>query len=380
MKQSKAIEIGELLIWAVASLSGIVVIFSGQLSGASAACWSTACVIFSALLIVDAFSQVPDIPGKGVRSAICMALILCGFIMVYFATGFAKGGSAFAFVLAARRLPIITTERNSWLAVGAIVMCLIAMLWWQLGRNAALDNGIWVSGFMVVFVAFSVRTMVERTARDELAIVNNELHATRELLAQKSRADERLRISRDLHDTLGHNLTGLSIQLDVAARRSEGQAAENIREAHAITRLLLADVRDVVGQLRITGSLEFAEQIRRLTNNIDDLKTHLEMPDGFGVDDPTQADTLLCCVQEIITNTRRHAAASNLWIKITAKTSGLDLYACDDGRGTDQIKWGNGLTGMRERFAQHNGRVEVTSSAQSGFSVRAFLPQRETIA
>jgi signal transduction histidine kinase len=379
MKQSKAIEIGELLVWAVASASAIVLIVSGKLSGTSAVLWSAACVIFSGLLIVEFFSRAQDARDKGMRLAICLALILGGFVMVYFAAGLAKGASAFAFVFAARRLPTVTSERNSWLAVGAIVIGLIALLWWQLDRNAAIDNGVWVGGFMVVFVAFSVRTVRERAARDELASVNKELHATRELLAQKSRADERLRISRDLHDTLGHNLTGLSIQLDVAARRSEGQAAEHIREAHAITRLLLGDVRDVVGQLRIAGSFEFAQQIRQLTSNIDDLKIHLEMPDAFGVDDAAQADTLLRCVQEIITNTRRHAAARNLWIAIAATRSGLELHTRDDGRGADQVKWGNGLTGMRERFGQHNGRVEVTSGSQGGFSVRAFLPQRETI-
>jgi signal transduction histidine kinase len=299
--------------------------------------------------------------------------------MVYFATGYAQGTSAFALVLAARRLPNLTSERNSWLAVGTIVIALLALRYWQQAWGPALENVIMIGVFMVLFVAFSVPTVRERTARDELAMVNNELHATRELLAQKSRADERLRISRDLHDTLGHHLTGLSIQLDVAARRSEGQAAEHIREAHAITRLLLGDVRDVVGQLRITGSLEFAERIRQLTSNIDDLTVHLEMPDAFGVDDSMQADTLLRCVQEIITNSRRHAAAHNLWIGISATTTGLELHARDDGRGTAQVKWGHGLTGMRERFAQHGGRVEVVSSSQGGFAVYAFLPQREAL-
>lgn len=90
----------------------------------------------------------------------------------------------------------------------------------------------------------------ERDAREELARANAELVARQSLLAESSRIAERLRISRDLHDTLGHHLTALSLQLDVAARLASGQAAAHVREAHAITRLLLGDVRDVVSRMR----------------------------------------------------------------------------------------------------------------------------------
>src|SRR5204863_1503702 len=96
------------------------------------------------------------------------------------------------------------------------------------------------------------------------ARANAELHATRALLVEDSRVAERLRISRDLHDTLGHHLTALSLQLEVASRLASGPAAERVTEAHAITRLLLGDVRDVVSRLRESSHFDVAAAIRTL--------------------------------------------------------------------------------------------------------------------
>ena len=104
----------------------------------------------------------------------------------------------------------------------------------------------------------------ERAAREELARANAELIATRALMVESSRASERLRISRDLHDTLGHHLTALSLQLDVASRLADGRAAEHIQQAHAIARLLLGR-RARRGQPDARpGPVDLADAIRRL--------------------------------------------------------------------------------------------------------------------
>src|SRR3546814_12036878 len=77
---------------------------------------------------------------------------------------------------------------------------------------------------------------------------NSELRATRALLAESSRLSERMRISRELHDLLGHHLTALSLNLEVATHVSSGKAQEHVRQAHTLAKLLLTDVREAVSR------------------------------------------------------------------------------------------------------------------------------------
>jgi signal transduction histidine kinase len=237
---------------------------------------------------------------------------------------------------------------------------------------------------MAAFQAFAATSsylaLSESRAREGLASANAELHAAHALLAEKSRTEERLRISRDLHDALGHHLTALSLQLDVASRLSGGKAAEHVQQAHAITRLLLSDVRDVVGTLREARPSDLAQAIRALGGTAPGLSIHFDLPDVLPVDDGPRAEALLRCVQEIITNAVRHARASNLWIRIESRPDGIALHARDDGRGAAQLSLGHGLTGMRERFAACAGSVEFNSRRDIGFEVRCFMPTTHGVA
>src|SRR4030095_14137207 len=92
--------------------------------------------------------------------------------------------------------------------------------------------------------------MRETRARQELARVHAELRATQGLLAESVREAERVRISREVHDTLGHHLAALSVNLEVATHLAQGKAAEHVGQAHTLAKRLLADIRNVVGTLR----------------------------------------------------------------------------------------------------------------------------------
>jgi signal transduction histidine kinase len=277
-------------------------------------------------------------------------------------------------VIVAAELPYFLRQRDTWAVIVVQTVVLTAVIggtisWLELATFALASIG-----FQMFAAASSILLISEGRARTNLTRANAELSATRELLAETSRTSERLRISRDLHDTLGHHLTALSLQLDVAARLSEGSAVEHVRQAHAITRLLLSDVRDVVSTLRESSRVNLAEAIRTLALQPTNAQVHLDIPEALVLDDPSQAEALLRAVQEILTNVARHARATNLWIQLQPTDGGVALQARDDGQGAESVIWGHGLTGMRERFDEYGGHVDVTAVHGKGFELRAFMP------
>ena len=103
---------------------------------------------------------------------------------------------------------------------------------------------------------------------------------------------------------------------------------------------------------------------------------HLDVPDVLEIDRGADTDALLKCVQEIITNTTRHADARHLWIRVESDAERITLHARDDGGGATAFAIGQGLTGMRERFEECGGRVEFHGGDGRGFEVHGFMPRR----
>lgn len=210
--------------------------------------------------------------------------------------------------------------------------------------------------------------------RRELVRVNAELEATQRLQAESVRLAERLHISRELHDALGHHLAALSVNLQLASHLAEGESASLVREAHLISRTLLADVREVVGTMRHESTIDLRSALETLAAGVKHPTIHIRIPDELKDADPLQAHTLFRCVQEIITNAMRHAGACNVWLTVARDEAGLTLHARDDGRGAEGLKIGNGLRGMRERVEQYGGELQLESRVGQGFAARVWLP------
>lgn len=238
----------------------------------------------------------------------------------------------------------------------------------------AVLQALFYVGYSTVAFVTGLVARQQAQAREEQRRLNSELHATRALLAESSRLNERVRISRELHDLLGHHLTALSLNLEVATHLSEGRAREHVQQAHLLARLLLTDVREAVSQLREGGAIDLHEALAALAQGVPSLAIHLDLPERLSVTDPLRAQVILRCVQEIITNAVRHAGADNLWITLSQAHGGIALSARDDGRGASDAVVGNGLRGMRERLVEYGGRLSIATASARGFALDAFLP------
>lgn len=194
-------------------------------------------------------------------------------------------------------------------------------------------------------------------------------------LAETSRLEERLRIARELHDALGHHLTALALNLEVAAHQTSGEARDSVRTAQSLARLLLGDVRDMVHAMKEDGGTDLAEGLSRLVRVVPTPKVHVDLPRGLAALDPRGAHALLRCAQEFVTNSIRHGGARHVWIALVETTGALEMTARDDGRGASEVRAGDGLSGMRDRFEELGGSLAIECGGE-GFSLRAVVPGR----
>lgn len=240
--------------------------------------------------------------------------------------------------------------------------------------QAFLQVGLYFGYSSFTFVVSLVAKRQSEAGEEQRRLIA-ELRATRALLAESSRANERVRISRELHDLLGHHLTALSLNLEVAAHRTEGDARAHVRQAQSLTRLLLGDVREVVSELRKDVAIDLSEALSRLVEGVPGVRVHLDMPPDFSVPDAEHAQVLLRVAQEILTNAVRHGKAHNLWLRFSQYgNERVEIKAEDDGIGCETTQAGNGLTGMAERLRRHGGTLSFDSAPGRGFRLHATLP------
>jgi len=127
--------------------------------------------------------------------------------------------------------------------------------------DAATAGGIFLGISLFAYMS-GVVSLRQHISRDALRKVNSELRATQALLADNTRIAERVRIARELHDLVGHHLTALTLNLEVATHLVDGKALDHVQQAHSLAKLLLADVREVVSDMRVDDKVDLAAALR----------------------------------------------------------------------------------------------------------------------
>ncbi len=221
----------------------------------------------------------------------------------------------------------------------------------------------------------------------ELAVAHTRLQEYSTQAGELSAIRERNRIAREIHDTLGHALTLLSVQLETATQleaRGDSRLHEELLQARQVTKACLTEVRHSVEALRpdeaSAGSLQ--EQLRKLVAEFEitcrQTRITLDLEEATHPLNPEVRQTLYRCAQEALTNIRKHARATKVLLRLSTSDEQGELTVLDNGQRREplheQRASGYGLRGMHERVALLDGILRAGPQSGHGWRVDVVFP------
>jgi two-component system, NarL family, sensor histidine kinase DesK len=253
-------------------------------------------------------------------------------------------------------LALALSTRLALVGIAAVAAAAVAI-------TGELDVAVQVIAFGVILVG--VRRLMELV---------RELEAARAQVAELAAREERLRLSRDMHDLLGHHLSLIALKSQLARKlmgRDAGAAEREVRDIESVARSSLEEARAAVRGLRrasLDAELDAAREVLKAAGL--DVVVHSAGPLPAGV------ETLLgFTAREGATNVIRHSGASRCEILVRRVGDVAELEVRDDGTGAPTAAGeGSGLRGLAERMAEAGGTLEAGPAAEGGFRLLARVP------
>ncbi len=306
----------------------------------------------------------------------------------------ALGASAVWFALIVAFFTAVLARRRA-AAIASLVIGYVAAVWppWRIGQargaTVAFALGLAAGLIFLLVIAELIRIRSQRSAALERS-------RTEELRRRAS--EERLRMARDLHDVVAHNIAVINVQANTALHlmdRQPERAAAALATINDVSKQALVELRSVLGVLRdvdsggVTGAPRApASGLARLGDLVENaaaagLAVRVE-EDGQPAPLPADVDlTAYRIIQESLTNSARHSGGSTATVRLGYGDRVLRVEVDDDGRPGPPAPApalangsGHGIAGMTERAAALGGTLEAGPRPQGGFAVRAWLPVR----
>ena len=249
------------------------------------------------------------------------------------------------------------------------------------GLAAGVQAGLGFAAGFVFIISFTRIAQSEIEARDELAQAHQQLGEYAAQVERLATARERNRLAREVHDSLGHYLTTLNVQLEIAIKLFDsdpGRAREATFKAKQLATEGLEQVRRSVAALRPSplDDVPLEQAIRNLANEAQSAGLNCAFTQT-GTRRPLSPDLEIVVyriAQESLTNIRKHAKAHHAEIQLNYETESVHIYVRDDGVGRQNSQDGIGLSGLRERVQAIGGKIWTENHREGGFVVEATLP------
>ncbi|OKP90461.1 hypothetical protein A3844_05365 [Paenibacillus helianthi] len=306
-------------------------------------------------------------------------------------------------------ISFIALRLPGWIALiqgGSFLLTTFLLLAMHDGKSWELllrqDFFIYV-GLFALFRLMRLRRMREQEQRrftEELTMMHEEQAITHDKLKQAHKElelatiqslrnvvlEERSRIARDIHDSIGHRLTSVIVQMQAmpyAMRTDEENASLILKNVLDVTRGCLQEVRSIVHNMESnetgTGGVSLRSLVQH-TASFSPLQIQLEMSEEAEKESwPLDITVVLYrCLQEAITNTIRHAYANRVCISVKQSEHEVVLHYRDDGILTPDSVWqeGFGLSGVRTRCKDMGGHCHIQAQEPQGIAIDIQLPLR----
>lgn len=272
------------------------------------------------------------------------------------------------------------------LVVGALVLGMVVI--YDRGITEAAVQGAGIALFVAFVMALVTATRQARRAHadadrltGELAAANRALHRYADRVRELAAAEERTRMAGDLHDSLGHQLTVIKVELENAERyrhRDAEVAWAEVRQAKTVTAQALHEVRRWVRAMRppLLEQERGAAALHALARSFDGIGVDVEVSvDGEERPlDEARETVLFRTLQESMTNALRHSGAGLVRARLAFEHDAVSLAVVDDGRGSAGSPRGFGLGSLAERVGGIGGAFHSGDAPGGGFGVHVRLP------
>jgi signal transduction histidine kinase len=350
--------------------------------------WEIAAVLLLAFGVLLARVPKPGAPAWRYHLYLTMqgGLVAALLALTTLDTGFA----ILYMVLSAQAILLLSQRQGMRWIAAFILVTAIAMVHYYGWPEGLVMLLLYAGAYFSFGILSSALVRADEARREsqrlliELQEAHLQLQAYAERVEELAIVEERNRLAREMHDTLGHRLTVAAVQLEGAQRlcpQDSERAANMIATVREQVRDALSELRRTVATLRapLEADLQLRAALRRLATHFEEatgITVHLMLPDEKPDLPDAKRMALYRAAQEALTNVHRHAEARDVWLQLAWQDETVALLVGDNGKGlpAGDARSGFGLRGLRERAEQLGGELYLEPRSGGGTQLYFRLP------
>jgi signal transduction histidine kinase len=277
----------------------------------------------------------------------------------------------------------LLTRRTAWSIPVLLLLPFTSMLFgkvtWDLALGSSSDNflfsfiGLWVN---FIAIAYHDKNKLAKEIDEQ----NKLLTQYAAEIERMTLLEERSRMSKEMHDTLGHSFISLIMSLDAAIAlldKNPDLAKEKLISIRGLTEQNLDEMRDIVHKMGEEENISLVDHVQRLINNFREYTRTVIRLTQNGTDRVLRSDvqqSIIRVIQESFTNALKHGRATEIELNLHFSPSTLRVTIQNNGKPLGKIEYGFGLTTMKNRIEMLGGTFSISTLAVTGVEVRCEIP------